>query len=248
MMSSDPSSTSPRLQAALVRWFTERCATRAVRDRRRARVIVWNRWMELHSRSQRRREVLGRSLLELYPDLASARRGRYYRERAGRPRQVISHGLHRYLLPLPADESRRCGFAQMPQSGRIGPLSDGGVIVGTVTHHRRRQRPAGERERAAKADRGAEAGARDRRERAAREGRIPVDAVARDPHAAQRRARLDAHPPRPRGRSTGSCSTRALRVIDRNAAAQARMIDDMLDMARIVGRQAAARDAAGRSR
>ena len=41
---------------------------------------------------------------------------------------------------------------------------------------------------------------------------------------------------------------RALQVIDRNALAQMRLIDDMLDMARVMSGKLSARDAAGRSR
>ena len=128
-------------------------------------------------RSQRA-EVLGRSLSSCIPTSASAEIKEYY---AGRARRPGDDPVAR-AAPLSSWRCRRrlptSAFGEMPQSGRIGPLIDAGVIVGTVTiiedvSDRHRQR-----ERAAEADRGAATGSRDGRGRASREGRIPLDAVA----------------------------------------------------------------------
>ena len=65
------------------------------------------------------------------------------------------------------------------------------------------------------------------------EGRVPGDALARAAHAAQRDPRLDAAPARGAS-STPSGPTRGLEVIERNARAQTQLIDDLLDVSRII--------------
>ena len=97
-------------------------------------------------------------------------------------------------------------------------------------------------------------GAGDRAARAARsrrgsapEGRVPDDGVARAAHAADRDSRLGAHAARP-ARSTTRRRQAAIETIERNARAQAQLIDDLLDVSRIDQRQAAAGVRAGRRR
>jgi signal transduction histidine kinase/ActR/RegA family two-component response regulator len=145
---------------------------------------------------------------------------------------VISHGLHRYLLPLPATHGD-LAFSHMPQSGHVGPLSDGGAIVGTVTILEDvSDRLASEAQLRKQIE--AQQVARATAERALRakdeflstlshEIRTPLNAVLGWARILLARDEID----RP-------LLERALHVIERNAAAQTKMIDDMLDMARIV--------------
>jgi len=91
----------------------------------------WNTWLSQRS-GRSAADVLGRNLLELYPELAARQLDRVYREALAGRVQVLSQRLHRYLLPLPAP-AEVAGFAQMAQSARVGPLLEDGRIVGTVT-------------------------------------------------------------------------------------------------------------------
>ena len=174
------------------RWFTELGAPGHVRDRRRLACHGVEPVDGDPLRAVRPRDVVGRSLFELYPELATRGARRVLRGRAGGPRsRVISHGLHRYVLPLPPTNPD-LDFTEMPQSGHIGPLVDGGrssapsrssrtsAIGWPAEAELRKQIEAQQR------------GAGDGGAGPARQGRVPVDAVARDADAAERRARVGA--------------------------------------------------------
>ena len=196
------------------------------------KVVLWNRWMEIHS-GRSATDVLGRSLLELYPDVVERGIEELLPERARGP------GHHPVARAAPlraaaaADQCRRSGAAFMPQSGRIGPLTDGDAVVGTVTNIEDvSDRLASES--ALRQQIEAQQRARTMAENALRvEGRFPVDVC---PTKFARRST-----PYSAGRAFSSHATSSIgtwwiarcSVIERNASAQARMIDDMLDMARI---------------
>jgi signal transduction histidine kinase/ActR/RegA family two-component response regulator len=219
-----------RLNASVVRWVTEDTHQGCFVTDVQLRVVLWNRWMELHSgRSQS--EVLGRSLLELYPDVGEREIKEYYQSALEGRVTILSHALHRYLVALPPTNPD-LGFAHMPQSGRIGPLDDAGVLVGTVTIVEdvsdrlasesvlRKQIEAQQLARAM-----AENALRAKDEflsTLSHEIRTPLNAVLGWARILISRGEIDR-----------TLLDRALHVIERNATAQARMIDDMLDMARI---------------
>jgi signal transduction histidine kinase/CheY-like chemotaxis protein len=221
----------PRMQLAFWRWFeglTHRGIFATDRD---LRVIAWNRWMEVHARRPAS-EVVGRLLPELYPDLVPRGVDQYYRDALAGRISVISHGLHRYLLPL-SPTNPHLEFDPMPQSGEVGPLSDGDSVIGTVTTLEDvSDRLASEAELRKQID--AQRMARATAEKALRakdeflstlshEIRNPLNAVL-----GWTRILIDGKGLDP------ALLERALHVIDRNATAQARMIDDLLDVARIV--------------
>ena len=52
----------------------------------------------------------------------------HYRDAINGEVKVLSHTLHRHVLPCP-----RADGSLMPQSGRIAPLIEGEVVVGTIT-------------------------------------------------------------------------------------------------------------------
>jgi len=229
-MADERSGEAQRLPAALVRWFSELTYQGLFATDRDLRVIVWNRWMEIHS-ERPASEVVGRQLTELYPDLCSRGLDQYYRDALTGHIGVVSHGLHRYVLRLPPT-NRDLGVNEMPQSGRIGPLSDGDAVIGTVTV----VEDVSDRlasDAALRRQIGVQQMARVAAEKALRakdeflstvshEIRNPLNAVL-----GWTRILIDRKEVEP------DVLARALRVIDRNAAAQVRMIDDLLDVARI---------------
>src|SRR5688500_18284743 len=80
----------------------------------------WNRWLEAAS-GRSAADVVGRSLLELFPDLAGSQREGAFRRALAGGTMVLSHRLHRYLLPLPP-RAGAGGFELMQQSARIIPI------------------------------------------------------------------------------------------------------------------------------
>ena len=229
-MIDDRSVDALRLPAALVRWFSELTYQGMFATDRDLRVIVWNRWMEVHS-ERTASEVLGRPLTELYPELRPRGLEQYYRDALNGQISVMSYGLHRHVLRMPPT-NRDLGFNEMPQSARIGPLKDGDAVIGTVTTLEdvsdrlasdaalRRQIEVQQMARVA-----AETALRAKDEflsTVSHEIRNPLNAVL-----GWTRILIDRKEVEP------EVLARALRVIDRNAAAQVRMIDDLLDVARV---------------
>ena len=176
--------------------------------------------------------MLGRPLFDLYPDLTARGTHEYYEDRA-----VGSH--HRHFSGAASLRDWRCrstnanlSFTEMPQSGRIGPLSSDGEIIGTVTILEDvSDRLASE----------ANCGRRSKRSRsrAPRRSRLSVPKT----NSSRRCHTKSVRPSTPCSAGPGFSGRqdidrplldRAVQVIERNAAAQAKMIDDMLDMARIV--------------
>jgi signal transduction histidine kinase/ActR/RegA family two-component response regulator len=193
-------------------------------------VRSWNRWLERHT-GRAAGTVIGRPLIELYPELSERGLERHYRSALGGEATVLSHRFHKYLLKMPAARDG-ASAGPMPQSARIAPLLEDGVTVGTITviddvservnseGELRRQIAASEAARAV-----AEEASRVKDEFLAtlsHEIRTPLNAVLGWTKILQGRA-VDA-----------ATLQHALAVIDRNAAAQAVLIEDMLDMARIV--------------
>ena len=220
-----------KLQAAVSRWFTGETRQGFFATDLEFRIVVWNRWMEVHS-GHTAADVVGRSLFAVYPDVAQRGLKEYYEESSGGKVTVISHGLHRYLLPMPPT-NLDLGLRYMPQSGHIGPLSDGESLIGAVTiledvsdriaseARLRTQIEAQQRARTA-----AETALRAKDEflsTLSHEMRTPLNAVLGWARILKMRDTIDRE-----------VIERAVQVIERNASAQAKMIDDMLDMARVV--------------
>ena len=229
-MGVDTSFDLAKLHASVVHWVTEDTHQGCFVTDVQLRVVLWNRWMELHS-GRSASEVLGRSLLDLYPDVGDREIKEYYQSALEGRVTILAHALHRYIIGLPPTNSD-LGFAHMPQSGRIGPLDDAGVLVGTVTIVEdvsdrlasesvlRRQIEAQQLARGM-----AENALRAKDEflsTLSHEIRTPLNAVLGWARILISRGEIDR-----------TLLDRAVHVIERNATAQARMIDDMLDMARI---------------
>ena len=229
-MDVETTSDLAKLHASVVRSVTEDTHQGFFVTDVQLRVVLWNRWMEIHS-GRIASEVVGRSLLELYPDVGEREINEYYQSALEGRVTILSHALHRFIVALPPTHPE-AGFAQMPQSGRIGPLLDAGVLVGTVTIIEDvSDRIASES--ALRKQIEAQQLARTMAENALRakdeflstlshEIRTPLNAVLGWARILIARDDIDRN-----------LLDRALHVIERNASTQARMIDDMLDMARI---------------
>jgi PAS domain S-box-containing protein len=213
------------LTTAMLRWFDD-FAVQGILTTDAALIIrSWNRHLEEHSGLTADR-VVGRPLLEVLPDLGIRGLDAHFRAAlAGEPR-VLSHRFHRYLI------AGRPHHPERAQSARIAPLQVDGVIVGTIAMVEDvSERVATEREMrhqievAETARSVAEEAVRVKDEFLAtlsHEIRTPLNAVLGWTKILLGR-QVDA-----------TMLTRALQVIDRNAVAQTRLIDDMLDMARIM--------------
>jgi signal transduction histidine kinase/ActR/RegA family two-component response regulator len=218
-------------QAAMVRWFLETTHQGLFATDADFQVLAWNRWMQIHT-GRPASDVVGRPLFEAFPELVTRELDRCYRDALEGRVTTLSQGLHRYVLPL-APTHADLGLPQMPQSGQIGPLMDGDRVIGTVTtidNVSDRLGSEAELRKQIEAHRLARSAAEDALRSKdeflstlSHELRQPLNAVLGWTRILMARQDTDQ-----------DAIARALRVIDRNAMAQAAMIDDILDVARVV--------------
>jgi PAS domain S-box-containing protein len=215
---------------ALVRWYGDFADQGIFTTDEQLIVTSWNRWLERHS-GRSATDVVGRPFLKLYPELEARGLDEHYHEALAGHSQLVSHLLHRYLLPM----QTRVGehqFVTMPQRARIAPLLVDERVVGTITviddvservaseHELRKQIEAQQLARTA-----AEQALRVKDEFLAtlsHEIRTPLNAVLGWARILTERELEPA------------LLARALDSIFRNATVQARMIDDLLDTARMM--------------
>jgi signal transduction histidine kinase/ActR/RegA family two-component response regulator len=220
-----------RLDAALAHWLSHETQRGVFVTDPEFRLVVWNQWMEIHS-GRLSSDVIGTSLFALYPEAATRGIRECYEGAIEGAVTVLSHAFHRYLLALPPTHAE-LGAAEMPQSAHIGPLSLDGTVIGTVTvidDVSDRLATEGALRKQIEAQRRARATAEQALHAKdeflstlSHEMRTPLNAVLGWARILLDRQTLDH-----------ALVQRALQVIERNATAQAKMIDDMLDMARIV--------------
>ena len=230
-MAPNASLESGRLDAALAHWLSHESQRGVFVTDAQFRLVVWNQWMEIHS-GRLSSEVIGRVLFDLYPEAATRGIREHYEGAVEGSVTILSHAFHRFLLALPPTNTE-LGAAEMPQSAHIGPLSIDGTVIGTVTviddvsdrlatEHALRKQIESQRRARATAEQALHA--KDEfLSTLSHEMRTPLNAVLGWARILLDRQTLDH-----------ALVQRALQVIERNASAQTKMIDDMLDMARIV--------------
>ncbi|MBL9169429.1 MAG: response regulator [Verrucomicrobiales bacterium] len=98
---------------------------------RSLRIQTWNQWLVFHS-GLSASEAIGRSLVELFPDLQQRRLLSRFESALAGEISVLSTALHKYLLPFPVT-IEGCRSQWMLQTARIAPLPDEDRIVGTIT-------------------------------------------------------------------------------------------------------------------
>jgi signal transduction histidine kinase len=90
----------------------------------------WNEWLESHS-GLAAPFLLGRPLLDVFPDLATRGMVDHFRKALNGEVIVLSAAFHEYLIPLPPT-MRDAGFAYMQQTARLAPLNVGGEPKGVI--------------------------------------------------------------------------------------------------------------------
>jgi PAS domain S-box-containing protein len=214
------------LNAALLQWL-EGMAAQGILTTDRALVIRgWNRWLETHTGFSAE-QMIGQPLLTAFPELVTRGFELHYRAALSGQSRFFTHTFHRYLIP-----GRIAAGGEIAQNARLVPLTVDGTVVGTLTVIEDiSDRVASERELRSQiesanlARNAAEEASRVKEEfltTLSHEIRTPLNAVVGWTKI------LLGRPLEP------AMVARALQVIDRNALAQMRLIDDMLDMARVM--------------
>jgi PAS domain S-box-containing protein len=218
--------SSDRLSSALLQWL-DQVAVQGIFTTDTALVIrSWNRWLEAHT-GFTAAQTVGRSLPELFPDLVTRGYEPHYRAALAGESRFLAHTFHRYMFP-----GRTAMGGEVAQNVRIAPLSVQDTIVGTLTViDDVSDRVASERELRSQIEAADLA-----RTEAEDAGRVKEEFLTTLSH--EIRTPLNAVIGWTKillGRTVEpEMLARALQVIDRNALAQMRLIDDMLDMARVM--------------
>lgn len=219
-----------QLSEAALHWLNDLLAQGILVTDAEFNICGWNHWLESHS-GKSAVEMVGRNLLEAYPDLITRRLDEYYRDALKSQVRIVSQRLHGYLLPIsPSIEGS--AFAHMQQSAHIAPLIEEGRVIGTitliddVTERVERENRLVEllaNEKAARAE--AEAANRAKDEFLAivsHELRTPLNSILGWAQIL-RTTKFDKE-----------SFTHGLETIEKNAKAQAKLIDDILDASRII--------------
>ena len=217
------------LRGAAAKWFEELDDRGVFITDDQLVIRRWNHWLAAQT-GKSPEEVVGRSLFELFPDLAARGLDASYRDALAGEVRILSQRFHKFLLPI-TRSFHGAGLTEMAQSARIEPLRDGDGILGTITLIEDvTERVISERE--LRNQIAASEQARQMAEEASRlkdeflatlshEIRTPLNAVIGWTRILQTQpsVRSRAH---------------ALEVIERNAMSQMRLVEDLLDMARII--------------
>jgi signal transduction histidine kinase/FixJ family two-component response regulator len=225
------------LNAAVLHWMHHLAAQGIFTTDSELNVVEWNNWMEEHA-EKRMSRVIGKNLLDLFPELTERRLDRHYKWALEGQVRVLSQALHGYLIAMPAMSGKH-GYDQMQQAVRISPLVHDGQIIGTLTiiedvtervaREAELQDQIEERSRLLSSEKLA-------RNEAERANRLKDDFLATVSH--ELRNPLNAilgwsHMLR-LGKLTPPNVERAVETIYRNAKSQTQLVADLLDVSRII--------------
>jgi signal transduction histidine kinase/ActR/RegA family two-component response regulator len=217
------------VDAAFRRWFQELADRGIFTTDSELYIRTWNRWLELQT-GITADQAVGQLLFDICPTLVDRGFDRYYRDALAGEVKILSERFHKYLIPI-SRSFHAVGVTDMAQSARIAPLLLDGTVVGTLTviddvtervvseRELRSQIAASEHARAV-----AEEASQLKDEFLAtlsHEIRTPLNAVLGW-------ARILRTQPNIKSRA------HALEVIERNASSQLRLVEDLLDMARVI--------------
>ena len=122
---------SMQLSEAALRWLNDLSAQGILLTDAELNIRGWNNWLERHT-GKGAEDMLGRNLLEAYPDLATRRLDEYYKDALKSQVRIVSQRLHGYLLPM-SPSLQGSVFNKMQQTARIAPLIGEARVVGTIT-------------------------------------------------------------------------------------------------------------------
>ena len=220
---------SDALGVAAARWFEELDDRGVFITDERLIVRRWNHWLAAQT-GRSAPDVVGQSLLAIYPALAERGVDAYYRDALAGEVRILSERFHKFLLPITRN-FHGAGLTEMAQSARIEPLRDGDAVIGTITLIEDvTERVIAEREL-----RNQIAASEQARRLAEEASRLKDDFLATLSHEIRTPlnavigwTRILRTQPSVRSRA------HALEVIERNATSQMRLVEDLLDMARII--------------
>jgi len=95
------------------------------------RIVGWNPWLEEHS-GKLQADVIGQHLFDLYPDLKERGFDQHFQQALGGQSCILSQVFHKYVFPMPAPGSAD-PRTYMQQTVRLSPLLDNDSICGTLT-------------------------------------------------------------------------------------------------------------------
>ena len=221
---------SMQLSGVALRWLNDLSAQGILLTDEELNIRGWNNWLERHT-GKSAEMILGRNLLEAYPDLATRRLDEYYRDALKSQVRMVSQRLHGYLLPM-SPSMEGSAFNHMQQTARIAPLIEENQVVGTITiiddvtervERENRLVQLLANEKAARAE--AEAANRAKDEFLAivsHELRAPLNSILGWAQILRTT------------KSDEQSSAHGLKTIENNAKAQAQLIEDILDASRII--------------
>lgn len=225
------------LNAAVLRWMHDLTAQGILMTDDELNVLGWNQWLEEHT-ERRAANVIGRNLLELYPELIERQLDRYYKWALEGQVRILSQRLHGYLIAMPTMAGNH-DYAQMQQSVRISPLTHEGNVIGTLTIiDDVTERVVREAELQAQIEARSQLLASEKaaREEAEEASRLKDEFLATISH--ELRTPLTAiigwSNMLRAGKLDGETAARAVEIIYRNAQSQNQLTADLLDVSRII--------------
>lgn len=118
-------------KTAILHWMFEFAAQGLLVTDAKFNICACNKWLEKQS-GKKETELINHNLFEVFPELKSRGFDRYYQDVIKGQNRILSHRLHKYLLPMPPISPTET-LTQMQQSARIFPLHEGEIIIGTIT-------------------------------------------------------------------------------------------------------------------
>ena len=221
--------TRTLLDLAARQWFDELADRGIVVTDNDLIVCAWNSWL-VEQTGILADNAIGHPLFVVCPTIAARGLDEHYQRALAGEVRVLAHRFHKFLIPV-SKSALPTGATEATQTARIVPLTSDGQVVGTVTIVEDvSERVVSERELrnqilvSERARNVAEDASKLKDEFLAtmsHEIRTPLNAVLGWTQILRTQGNIKSR-------------DRALEVIERNAASQLRLVEDLLDMARIV--------------